>query len=65
MGEDDAVFSALEVMSRELPGARVVTFAGAGHGLPVVRAGEFTDTLLRFLDDVEAGEVVAGRERVA
>ena len=63
-GEDDPVFCALGVMARELPGARVVAFKGAGHGLPAQRPEAFTSVLLEFLHDVEEGNDVAGRRRV-
>ncbi len=63
-GDADPVYCALEVMARELPGARVVTFKGAGHGLPAVRPEQFTETLLRFLRDVEDGVAVWGRMSV-
>ena len=63
-GDEDPGFCALEVMAHELPGARVVTFPGAGHGLPAQRPSEFNDVLQRFLADVEDGNAVAGRERI-
>jgi pimeloyl-ACP methyl ester carboxylesterase len=63
-GEDDPVFCALDVMARELPGAHVVAFRGAGHGLPAQRPGPFTDVLFEFLHDVEEGVDVAGRKRI-
>ena len=63
-GDEDPVYCALEVMARELPGARVVTFSGAGHGLPSQRPSQFNDVLQQFLADVEDGNAVAGRERI-
>ena len=63
-GDEDPVYCALAVMANELPEARVVTFAGAGHGLPVQRPEPFTDELFAFLEDVEAGRPVAGQRKV-
>jgi pimeloyl-ACP methyl ester carboxylesterase len=57
-GERDELASAAAVMTAELPGARVLTFRGAGHGLPMVRGPEFARELLDFLETVEAGEPV-------
>lgn len=62
-GEDDPVYSALEVMARELPGARVVTFAGCGHGVPFIKPNAFSAVLGQFLGDVQAGNPIAGRQR--
>jgi pimeloyl-ACP methyl ester carboxylesterase len=64
MGEDDAVFCALDVMAAELSAARVVTFRGTGHGVPALQPGAFNDALLDFLRDVEDGEPIPGRFRV-
>ncbi len=63
-GDDDPVSCALAVMQAELPGARVVRFKNAGHGLPTVRPETFNDVLLRFLADVEDGEPVRASLRV-
>ncbi len=51
-------------MADELPGARVVVFRGAGHGLPAQRPEQFTDVLFDFLRDVEDGKDIAGRRTV-
>lgn len=59
-GGDDPVHSASLAMARELPGARVVTFADKGHGLPTVASDAFTETLTDFLRDIESGEAIAG-----
>lgn len=59
MGRDDAVYCALDLMRRELPGARAVTFEDVGHGVPARSPRKFADTLLAFLDDVKAGKPVA------
>lgn len=63
-GDEDPVFSALDVVADELPGARVVVFRGAGHGLPAQRPEQFTDVLFDFLRDVEDGKDIAGRRTV-
>jgi pimeloyl-ACP methyl ester carboxylesterase len=60
-GDEDPVFCALDLMAGELPGARVVVFRGAGHGLPSQRPEAFTGVLLDFLADVESEQSVAGR----
>ena len=61
IGEDDPVRSASEVMARELPGARVVEFAGTGHGVPVLAPEAWGNAVLAFFADVEEGAPVAGR----
>ncbi len=63
-GEEDPVACALDVMADELAEARVVTVAGAGHGLPTQRPEAFTAVLRSFLEDVEMGRPVAGRRRI-
>lgn len=63
-GDKDEVHSASLVMASRLPGARVVTFSGVGHGIPSRAPGPFTDTVLRFLSDVEEGHPVAGTRTV-
>ena len=64
-GDADPVFSALDVMARELPEARVAIFEGAAHGLPSQRPEAFTVVLREFLEDVEAGAGVTGRRVIA
>lgn len=59
-GEDDEVRSAAEVLAEAVPGARVVRFRSAGHGLPVVAPQSFIRELQRFFEDVENGRPVAG-----
>ncbi|GIW17144.1 MAG: alpha/beta hydrolase [Tepidiforma sp.] len=61
IGEDDPVRSASEVMAGELPDARVVTFRGTGHGVPVLAPQAFAREVLRFFEDVEEGRPVAGQ----
>lgn len=62
-GEEDPVFSALDVMARELPDARVVVFAGCGHGVPFIKPNAFSAVLGQFLGDVRAGNPIGGRHR--
>lgn len=61
VGADDPVHSACEVMAEELPGARMLTFKDAGHGVPVRRPQAFTDAVLRFFADIEEGKPIASR----
>jgi len=63
IGEDDPVRSASEVMASSLPHARVVTFAGAGHGVPVRKPEAYGRAVLAFLRDVEEGRPTTGRRR--
>ncbi len=60
-GQDDPVFSALDVMADELPDARVVEFEDCGHGVPFIKPGEFSAVLGEFLGDVQAGNQIARR----
>lgn len=64
IGEDDPVRSAADVMVRELPGARYVTFQGAGHGLPALKPESFCREVLQFFADIEEDKPVAGRRTV-
>jgi pimeloyl-ACP methyl ester carboxylesterase len=57
-GGKDPVHSASLLMARHIPRARVVTFNGAGHGLPTVAPEAFSRTLLAFLDDIESGKPI-------
>jgi len=59
-GDEDPVISAREVMTAELPGARLVVFGRTGHGVPAIRPGPFTKAVLDFFADVEDGRPVAG-----
>jgi pimeloyl-ACP methyl ester carboxylesterase len=61
IGSEDPVFSASEVMARELPGARVIEFEGCGHGIPSLEPEPWGKAVLGFLADVEAGRPVTGR----
>jgi len=65
IGEDDPVRSASEVMARELPAARYLTFKGTGHGIPALKPEPYTRELLRFFADIEEGKEVAGRATIA
>jgi len=60
-GEDDPVRSATDTMAEKLPGARYLTFKGAGHGVPSLRPEAFTDAVLGFFADIEEGHTIAGR----
>lgn len=64
IGEDDPVRSASDVMVREIPGARYVTFRGAGHGIPSLRPEEYCRQMLQFFDDLEDAAGVAGTRTV-
>ncbi|OAI40835.1 hypothetical protein AYO38_04970 [bacterium SCGC AG-212-C10] len=65
IGSEDPVFSAAEVLIEGLPEARYVIFEGSGHGVPALRPGQFNAELGRFLNDVQAGESVAGRHTIS
>lgn len=62
-GEDDPVYSALDVMAKELPEARVVTFRECGHGVPFIKPNAFSAALGQFFGDAQAGNRIAGRSR--
>ena len=64
IGEDDPVRSACDVMARELPGARYLTFRETGHGVPALRPDAYAREVLQFFADVEDGHPVAGRRLV-
>ena len=64
IGEDDPVRSATEVMVRELPGARYLTFRATGHGIPALQPEAYANEVLRFFDDMEDQATVAGRRTV-
>lgn len=64
IGEDDPVRSACEVMMRELPAARYLTFKATGHGIPSLQPELYAREVLRFFDDVEEGREVAEKRRV-
>lgn len=61
-GEDDPVIAALDVMAAELPGARILSFRECGHGVPAHRPDAFNRAALAFLEDVEEGRAIAGRQ---
>lgn len=63
-GDRDPVRSASEVIAAEMPSARFVLFRNAGHTVPMHRPDAFSETVLRFLRNVEDGVAVAGREEV-
>lgn len=64
IGEDDPVRSACDVMVRELPEARYLTFKATGHGIPALKPEVYGREVLRFFDDLEGGGHVAGRRMV-
>jgi pimeloyl-ACP methyl ester carboxylesterase len=63
-GDQDPVRSAADVMAEELPGARLVVFRDAGHGVPALRPEAFLDTVTGFFRDVEEGRPIALRRVV-
>lgn len=65
IGEDDHVRSACEVMVRELPGARFLTFRECGHGIPALRPEAFAREALQFFADIEDGKEIARTRTVA
>jgi pimeloyl-ACP methyl ester carboxylesterase len=64
IGEDDPVRSASDVMVREIPSARYVTFRNTGHGIPSLRPEEYCRQVLQFFDDLEDAGSVAGTRTV-
>lgn len=64
IGDEDPVRSASEVMLRELPGARALTFRDTGHGVPARRPEAYAREVLGFFADVEDGKPVAVRRTV-
>mgnify|MGYP002382384891 CR=1 FL=1 len=64
IGEDDPVYSASEVLIRELPDARYLVFKETGHGIPALKAEPYARELLQFLADIEDGAPVAGKRFV-
>jgi pimeloyl-ACP methyl ester carboxylesterase len=64
IGEDDPVCSASDVMARELPEARYLTFKATGHSIPTLQPGPFVREVLRFFADIEDGKPIAGRRTV-
>jgi pimeloyl-ACP methyl ester carboxylesterase len=61
-GEHDFFRAASEEMYQRLPQARFVTIRNSAHGTCLWQPEAFTDAVLSFLSDVEAGRPVAGRE---
>jgi len=64
IGEDDPVRSASDVMARELPGARQITFRATGHSVPTLQPAAFAREVLRFFADIEDGKPIAGARMV-
>jgi pimeloyl-ACP methyl ester carboxylesterase len=65
IGEDDPVRSAANVMVRELPAARYLTFKATGHGIPAARPESFAREVLRFFADIEEGREITARATVS
>lgn len=65
IGDDDPVYTAAEVMMRELPDARYLVFKDTGHGIPALRPEPYARELLRFLADIEDGAQIAGKRIVS
>lgn len=59
IGENDHVRSACEVMVRELPEARFLTFKECGHGIPSLKPEAFARETLQFFADIEDGKEIA------
>lgn len=64
IGDEDPVYSATEVMLRELPAARYLVFKNTGHGIPALKPEPYARELLQFLADIEDGTAVAGKRFV-
>ena len=64
IGEDDPVRSACDVMVRELPEARYLTFKATGHGVPAIRPEAYAREVLGFFDAIEEGRAVAEKRFV-
>ncbi len=64
IGEEDPVRAASDVMLRELPGARYVTFKNTGHGVPALKPEAFCREVLQFFADIEEDKPVAGARTV-
>lgn len=65
IGENDHVRSACEVMVRELPGARFLTFKDCGHGIPALKPEPFAREALQFFADIEDGKEIARKRTVS
>jgi pimeloyl-ACP methyl ester carboxylesterase len=64
IGEHDHVRSACEVMVRELPGARFLTFKDTGHGIPSLKPEPFARESLQFFADIEDEKEIARRRTI-
>jgi pimeloyl-ACP methyl ester carboxylesterase len=58
-GDTTVPFSCKLELAANIPGARLVRFAGSRHVTPLDRAGPFTARLLEFLESVEHGAPVS------
>jgi pimeloyl-ACP methyl ester carboxylesterase len=64
IGEDDPVRSASNVMVRELPEARYLTFKATGHGIPALRPEAYAREVLQFFTDIEEARPIAGARTI-
>lgn len=64
IGEDDPVRSASDVMARELPEARYLSFRATGHSIPTLQPAAFIREVLRFFADIEDGRPISGHRTV-
>jgi 3-oxoadipate enol-lactonase len=65
IGENDHVRSACEVMVRELPGARFLTFKDCGHGIPSLKPEQFAREALQFFADIEDEKEIARQRTIS
>ena len=64
IGDEDPVLSACEVMVRELPEARYLTFKDCGHGIPALKPEPFAREALQFFADIEDGKEIARKRTI-
>lgn len=64
VGDKDPAAAGTRVLAEELPGARVVTFKGTGHGVPALRPDTFIEVLVQFFRDLEEGNPTDGGRTV-
>ena len=64
IGDEDPVFIATEVMMRELPDSRYLTFKNTGHGIPALRPDSYAREVQRFFDSLEGEGTVAEKRSV-
>jgi pimeloyl-ACP methyl ester carboxylesterase len=64
IGDEDPVFSATEVMLRELPEARHIIFKGTGHGIPALRPEAYAREVQGFFDALDGEGSIAEKRTV-